>query len=367
MINLIGYFPYSFGIAEGARGTLRALNHLNIKTNAIPLGIPSLDATNDDFISQYSTEAAHDINIIYMNASQILPIVEYLPLKNKYNIGVWNWELEQFPEMWHSAFDFVDEIWTPSNFTQKSIQSSTKKKVSKVPIPISPIFNKQITKESIGLSGNRFVFFTMLDFDSAVERKNPEAVIKAFKSVFDKSDIEVCLIIKVSYNEQSAAPETKKSYNNLIQMLDGYSNIFIINENLRKEDLNALINMSDCFISLHRSEGYGLGPAEAMAMGKPVISTNWSATTEFMDADSAMLVDYKTIPVFGYFYDNILKQSHQYWADPDVEHAAFFMKKIYTDAEFAKKISNNAKNIFNTSYSLDSIAKTIQNRIGEIK
>jgi glycosyltransferase involved in cell wall biosynthesis len=301
-----------------------------------------------------------------MNPSQMLPIVDYIP-KNKYHIGVWNWELEEFPSIWDSAFNYIDEIWTPSAFTQKSIQKSTNKKVSKVPIPINTSYNKNITKESIGISDDVFVFYAMFDFDSAIERKNPEGIINAFKSAFDKENSKVCLILKITYNNETAAPQTRASYNKLIQMLEGYPNIFILNQYLVKEDLNALVNLSDCFVSLHRSEGYGLGPAEAMAMGKPVISTNWSATTEFMSSDSAMLVDYKLTKVFGYFYDDVLQQSHQMWADPDVEHAASFMKKIYSDEQFRNNISKNAKKVFETDYSLDSIAKIIQEKLGAIK
>src|SRR5205814_4759773 len=93
--------------------------------------------------------------------------------------------------------------------------------------------------------------------------------------------------------------------------------------------------LSDCFISLHRSEGFGLGPAEAMSLSKPVILTKWSGNTDYMTSDNSIGIDYELVPVakeYGPY------RPDQLWAEPDLDRAALWMKRLAEDQELARKI-----------------------------
>lgn len=119
--------------------------------------------------------------------------------------------------------------------------------------------------------------------------------------------MNVGLVVKVN--------RFKSNFNGLdmlTELISNYKNIYLIDETISRNDVNALINVTDCFISLHRSEGFGLGFAEAMYLGKPVIGTNWSSNTDFMNEKNACLVDYKLVQLekdYGPY------KSYQYWAD----------------------------------------------------
>jgi glycosyltransferase involved in cell wall biosynthesis len=128
--------------------------------------------------------------------------------------------------------------------------------------------------------------------------------------------------------------------------------------------MKSLINCCDVYVSLHRSEGFGIGMAEAMKLGKVVISTNYSGNVDFTNKDTACVVDYRLIPVGdGY----VLPDGKSMWADPDIEHAAFYMKKLYTDSEFYNIISHNGKKFIDTHYNYSVIGNKMKQRLKEIK
>ena len=75
----------------------------------------------------------------------------------------------------------------------------------------------------------------------------------------------------------------------------GRSDVFVIDRIMNRAEVTSLIKACDCFVSLHRSEGFGLGPAEAMSLGKPAIITNWSGNVDYMTADNSIAIDYKLV------------------------------------------------------------------------
>lgn len=111
-------------------------------------------------------------------------------------------------------------------------------------------------------------------------------------------------------------------------MIKNYPNIIFINKYLTDLQTTSLLNISDCYVSLHRSEGLGLPMAEAMLLGKPVIATNYSGNLEFMNASNSFLVNY-TMTSVNDNYTNSDKDS--FWANPDLFHASKLMKKVYSE------------------------------------
>ena len=182
------------------------------------------------------------------------------------------------------------------------------------------------------MPNDKFLFLILYNSGSLEERKNPIAGIKAYKKVFLNSN-NTGLVIKVG-------DCTVNERNKLIEETKDIKNIYYIFDSLMKCEVNSLISCIDVYVSLHRAEGFGLVLAEAMSFGKPVIATNWSANIEFMDEDSACMVEYELVPVnteIGGF-----KKSYR-WAEADIEQASFFMKKLYSDKGYYNYISKNAK------------------------
>ena len=190
-------------------------------------------------------------------------------------------------------------------------------------------------------------------------RKNPEAVIEAFKKAFANRN-DVFLLIKTTHGE-----DLQDDMNRLISVIGGAPNIELRNIFISDEDQYSLLNTCSAYVSLHRSEGLGLGLAEAMFLGKPVIATNYSGNLEFMNKKNSCLVNYSLTPVErnnSYPYPYTAKQ---FWAEPDCNHAAYFMKKIKDNFVFREKISSQAASDMK-KYNAENFQKAILSRINRI-
>ncbi|MEE3504589.1 glycosyltransferase family 4 protein [Acidiphilium acidophilum] len=198
-----------------------------------------------------------------------------------------------------------------------------------------------------------FIFLFQFDALSIPYRKNPDAVIAAFKIAFSSSD-PVRLIIKTQNGD-----EAKIVMESLHQQIDG-ARITIWDASLESDDRFRLLSSADVFVSLHRAEGFGLSLAEAMMLEKPVIATAWSGNMDFMDKESACLVPYKLVPLdqdYGPYTKGTL------WAEPDISAAAAAMKQLFEDRDYAKKLGQKAKVHVSSCLSEDAIAALAARRI----
>jgi glycosyltransferase involved in cell wall biosynthesis len=238
---------------------------------------------------------------------------------------------------------------------------NTFKKISshvyKIPFSIYIKPNNKKNRRYFNLPNNTFIFLFTFDFWSCYERKNPEAVVRAFKKAFGMRQ-DVQLLIKTTHGED-LIPEMSQ----LISVIGGAPNIELRNTFISGEDQYSLINQCDAYISLHRSEGLGLGMAEAMYLKKPVIATNYSGNLEFMNKKNSCLVDYSLVHHRGSVtYPNSIGQL---WAEPDYKHAAYFMKKIKDSPVFRNKIASQAASDMK-KYNAENFQKAIFERIEHI-
>jgi len=238
----------------------------------------------------------------------------------RYNVGLWYWEQETFPVRWHSAFDYYDEIWVPSDFTQAAIASVSPIPVRKITYPLYLDGNEaKLDRAHFGLPENMFVFLFAFDFFSTVQRKNPAAIIAAFRRAFRRDD-SVVLVLK-SINAQ----DHRTDRDSLGKESEGV-NVVFIDQHISAHEMNALMALADCYVSLHRSEGLGLGMAQAMYLGKPVIGTNYSGNLEFMNSGNCLLVDHEMTVLNE---DSGPYERGTRWAEPNIEHASNLMRWVY--------------------------------------
>lgn len=346
-VNLIGTSRAESGIGESCRLAARSL-----QTAGIPYGIKNLElsasrTSDDSWAHKELPEAIYKVNVIHMNANSLQGMDRSL-FQGRYNIGFWHWELPDFPNEWLSGFDLVHEVWVPSNFILDSVSRKSKVPVVRMPHGIEVHAPKGIGRHFFGLPEGRFLFLCMYDTLSYAQRKNPHAAIEAFQRSFAPDDPGVGLIVKVN-NPNSGIIETAAAESQrLRERVAGWSNIFLIEATLSRAVVNALMNTSDCFVSLHRSEGFGLGLAESMYLEKPVIGTNWSGNTDFMNSMNSCTVDYRLIQV-GADYGPY--KAYQYWADPDIEHASHYMRRLVQDSAWRGLIAGRGKETIRSEYS----------------
>lgn len=359
-INLFGYLMAQMGLGQGARLMAHAILKSGVPYKMINVSIGNPASHNEkEFEPLLTMSPLYNTNIVHINPEQI-PLLRLLyphrAWDKRYNIAVWLWELEQFPSKWNSEFAHFDEIWTPSAFTSASIEGSTTLPVITVPYGIRAEADARFDRHHFKLPEDRFLFLCMYDVNSTMARKNPMGAIDAFCSAFPAESKDVGLVVKIN----NATPD---NLSKLSAYIRNRQNVFIISELLSKLEVQSLIKACDVFVSLHRSEGFGLVMAEAMYLGIPVIATNWSSNTDFMKPDNSCLVDFRFADVKDPYYQS---RQGQRWADPDIDHAAAYMKQLFSDKLLCDHISLAGQTHIQSVYSIDRSVQTMKTRLQEI-
>jgi Glycosyl transferases group 1 len=326
-VNLAGYFESEKGIGEAGRAAARALEAASIPhvlNNVTDSGSANIDVALSSFVDNNP----YSFNLIHVNADQVPVFVamkgdEYF--RERYNIGCWFWELSQFPQEWYSSFQPFHEIWAASSFIQDSLARVSPVPVVRMPLALPPEcqINHALNRSDFGLPFDAFIFLFTFDFASILERKNPVGLIKAFKTAFGDRD-DTILLLKVAHSESYPSDLDR------LKAACSTSNVRIFDRLLTRQEMNTLLSMSDCFVSLHRSEGFGIPIAEAMLLEKPVIVTAYSANMDFTTPANSFLVKYKLTEIdrdYGPYRKGWV------WADPDLDHAAQLMRYAYENKD----------------------------------
>jgi glycosyltransferase involved in cell wall biosynthesis len=124
-----------------------------------------------------------------------------------------------------------------------------------------------------------------------------------------------------------------------------------------------LESVCDAFLSLHRSEGFGLGLAESMFLGKPAVGTNWSGNTDFMDARNSCPVDCTLVTLAE---DCGPYKAGQRWADPDVDHAAWYLRKLVDDPAWRRRIAEAGRKTITEEFSPQAVGRSYGKRLDVI-
>ncbi|MCG8415392.1 MAG: glycosyltransferase, partial [Pseudomonadales bacterium] len=360
-VNLIGYIRADMGLGEAIRSDARALHSAGIDFGIVNFeqGNPSR-MTNMSWRHKEILSTPYDVNLIHINADFLSLVREELPdhfFEGKYNIAYWAWELEELPDEWLLTLDYIDEIWVPSEFVNAAVSAKVSQPVVTIPhnVDLRPSFLHPRSYFNIPEHG--FVFLAMYDTRSIAARKNPDAAVEAFLQVFDPDDSDVILVLKVN-NSSTDDMETLK------EKVSGRKNVLLLEDSYDRDEINSLLTIADCFVSLHRSEGFGLGPAEVMCLGKPCILTNWSGNTDYMTQDNCFPVDYELVT---------LEEDHgpylagQRWAEADVRQASEFMRQIAADPTLGNRIGKAAKQTISESFSPNAVGERVIARLNEIR
>jgi glycosyltransferase involved in cell wall biosynthesis len=305
-----------------------------------------------------SNKCIYPINCININPDFFyrLPIwLKQYEWREKYNIGYWFWELADAPISWKYAADFVDEIWVSSNFNLLAMKNFHSN-VIKIPMGIDlKQSNTIFDLKKYGLNDPTFKFLTSFDFFSSLNRKNPIGTINAFLLAFPESHTNVSLIIKSTNGHQFP-----KELESLKTAANGDKRIIFIDSNILTEEQTALMTLCNSYVSLHRAEGFGLGLAEAMLLGKPVIATGYSGNLEFMNPQNSFLIPYKMKRLEKHEYPDAYGQ---YWADPDIFEAAKIMKSIFENEYLRTSTGLVAKKYIEAHHSTKMMGNHIKNRL----
>ncbi|MCI0720042.1 MAG: glycosyltransferase, partial [Acidobacteria bacterium] len=356
-VNVAGYVRSEKGVGEALRAAVRALEavHFPFVINAFE-DLGSENTESGPAIDRLSDSNPHRINLVYVNADQV-PVFQHQKdgyFHNRYNIGCWNWELSSFPPEWQGSFECFNEIWVPSNFVREAVGRVSPIPVVRMPYPINPDREVLQTykRSSFRLPSESFVFLYLFDFHSYAERKNPMAVIRAFKQAFS-DEKDVFLLVKCSHS--NFAPLTLAR----LQEECRGANIRLYDAVLPSAAVHSLMSLCDCYVSLHRSEGFGLTLLEAMSLGKPVIATAYSGNMDFTTPRNSFLVRYRLVEIGE---DHGPYKKGWFWADPDLNHAAELMRQVYTNREQAAAVGGQAREDVNRDLHPTAVGRMMRER-----
>jgi glycosyltransferase involved in cell wall biosynthesis len=252
--------------------------------------------------------------------------------------------------------DLVDEIWCGSQFVANAFAAVTDKPVTQVRLPVEVAPFEPRSRSELGLPEG-FLFLFLFDFNSSMQRKNPIGAIEAFRLAFEPED-GARLVIKTINAEMH--PE-------IADLVDGAAaaapHIDVVDRYVSSEDRSAMLASADCYVSLHRSEGLGLTPAEAMALGKPVIATGWSGNLDFMTDHNSYLVPYSLMPVGD---DGGAYPAEGEWAEPDLAEAARLMRHVFEDRSDASLKGAKAASDLRETHSLEAAAASMSSRLEQL-
>lgn len=357
-INLAGHLNSEKGVGEGARSTLRSIRAAGIPCQLV--NSPDGNSTNIEKLdSETSEENPYDFNLVHLNADVLPAFAERHRSRfwDRYNIGFWAWELPALPPSWCESFRYFDEVWVPSTFCLDAVSRSSPVPVVRIPHSIQEDIecDATFTRSQLGIGPDTFVFLFFFDFHSFMERKNPIGLIEAFRQAFKPED-DALLFIKCSRSSWDPSGMAR------LEEASRGANVRLFDSVISRPALNSLISICDSYVSLHRSEGFGLTLTEAMNMGKPVIATGYSGNMDFMTLSNSFPVKYRLIEIEE---DHGCYTKGNEWADPDLDHAADLMRYAFTHRDEAAETGKRAQQDVRTQLNPGAVGRIIRERLSK--
>lgn len=347
-INVISYVSGNLGIGVTARNVVRLLQERGCAVSILDLdpglGRKDYDRSYAALTVETVAQLPHAINLIVLPPAAIgdlLPmIVTQKP--NAMNAGFCMWELPVLPEAWIRPMQALDVLVAESDFIRYAFEFNLSDVVT---IPaVHPVYLPPgigPDRARFGLPEDAVIFFTGFEPVSDPQRKNPFAAVRAFLAACG-NDPRAHLVIK--FNNAMVNGAVHPVVRELRELCAGHPRIRFMTETLTYADVLCLYASCDVFVSLHRSEGLGLGPMEAMALGRPALATAWSGNMSYMDHTNSCLVGYRLIPVDGSIghYSRETLGRETVWAEPNVDEAAAWMRRLVDDAGFRAGLGRKA-------------------------
>jgi glycosyltransferase involved in cell wall biosynthesis len=329
-VIVAGELSRASGLGEGARLTLRGLAALGVPAWPLDIG-PLLPAHQGDLPTpeRAGTPPPGAGLVLFVNPPLLPLVLARLPrglVRQRRIVGAWAWELPVAPPEWQRGARFVHEVWAPSRFTAEAVAPLARGAVRLVPYPLAlaPPAPAPLDRGAFGLPAEAVVVLVSFNLASSFARKNPLGAIAAFRAAFGERTDRLLLL---KLGNPHHFPE---DFARLAAAAAAAPNIRLETRTMPAADVAALMAAADIVLSLHRSEGFGLVPAEAMLLGRPVVATGWSGNMDFMEEGTAGLVRYRLVPAED--ERGVYDVAGAVWAEPDIAHAAEWLRRLADDA-----------------------------------
>ena len=356
------YSPIGVSSSPGtaARGYLAALRAAAVPVSLIPLHELFVHESGVQHIER-GERPRHRIALVHTNADSVhrfLHFHERSFARAQYKIGIWVWELPAFRDEFWNEFRHFDEIWVPSTFCQRAVQAMTAKPVNVMPHVVSASAVPQAgCRENLQIGLDEFVFLYVFDATSMVGRKNPHCLVDAFEAAFADHE-RVRLVLKVTNADKDV------EFSRYLDALAARNTrCLVLRKYMEASELAGLVHTADCYVSPHRTEGFGLTVAEAMALGVPVIATDYGGTADFVTEEVGYPLRYRLVEIDR---DHGPYAKGAIWPDPSREHLRKLLRDVVENPGEAAAKGERGRARMLSDYSAAAVGRRIKERLSAI-
>jgi glycosyltransferase involved in cell wall biosynthesis len=342
--NLIGYATSPLGLGEDLRSFASILNYLKISFSVIDL--PTDSSGKVSYNWEHMTLEDYQTSIFFMSPMSCHALFKSFPdlfTKPKNTIGYFLWELPDLPDQFIPSLKLVKHVWCPTKFVQKSFMAKSKQLTLCLPLPViqPPAFGFNF-REHLEIPNNAFVVLYMFDMHSTINRKNPQACMKAFIE-FAKDKEDAYLILKINRWQNRGQTE--------LDWLVDHPNVKLVTETLMPGHLVDLYQAANCYLSMHRSEGFGRTLVEALQNDLALITTNYSGPEDFINDNNTYLIGWQARKVLAGEYPHSQEST---WSEPSIADAVMQLQYLYDNGNSLKSAQAL---LTGRSFQIEEIAK----------
>jgi glycosyltransferase involved in cell wall biosynthesis len=361
-VTLVGHPFSSIGTGRALRVAFAAYRSVGIDVAVRDVwGSHTSEAAQVAPIEPFVTTRYGAVNVFHLNGDEVVGALNHLgPLPPGRNIVVPFWELPRYPAEWARQLERFDEVWAASDYIRQSITAVADMPVMHMPLATEIALDSFAGRRQFGIPEDSYAFLFFFDCRSYIMRKNPHAVVDCFRRLLAARPwTRTCLVIKLQGIE--VAPTEVEDF--LADLSNLRPRVVVLQGVMPEARVHNLIRCCDSFVSLHRSEGFGLGLAEAMYLGLPVIGTGYSGNMDFMTTENSMLVGHRLVPVPPEGYPHA---ENQHWAEPDLNAATEYMIGLVDDPAAGRALGARGSRSIRTDFSYRAIGLRYAQRLAEI-
>jgi len=333
----------NFLLPLSQRATLGLYHHNNIYSEDFVAGLQESDrktlfALRDEFENLNGGIA---ISHNPANGFMRVPNAEY-------HVGRTMFETDRISPVWVASCNQMDEIWVPSRFNVETFAASGVERDKLFVVPEAVDEQEFDPDHHTPLPLPNRAAFNFLSIFEWSSRKGWDVLLSAYLREFSAED-DVCLYLR-TYLFSKPDGEPSEALWKLIREHAAtlglgdkkWPRIELIANQVPLADLPRLYRSADCLVAPSRGEGWGRPHHEAMMMGLPVIATNWSGNTEFMNAENSYLLDYELADINQVELE-LWHYRGQRWANPSESHLRELMRQVQQNPAEAREKGSRAR------------------------
>jgi glycosyltransferase involved in cell wall biosynthesis len=358
-VNLAGYLDSVLGVGQVARQVRSALESAGVAVAPFTVVADSAPRIRGGEPERAAGDL-HPVNLVCVNPDGLEGAHDSLGeefFAGRHTIGLWWWEVDAFPDAFRRAFDLVDEVWVGSHHVADALAAVSPVPVVRMPVPVEPEPSSGAGREQLGLPAGRPLFLFAFDHGGGFQRKNPLGAIEAFTRAFGPDDGPQ-LVVKCI-----GAQERPEAHGWLLEAAATHDHIHVLDDSLPPPDMAALMEACDAYVSLHRSEGFGLTIAEAMLRAKPVVATAYSGPRDWLSERNCFEVDWREVPIGP---GNEPYPAEGTWAEPDLDDAAAQLRRVVNEPDEARRRAERGRDDVRSAFSAEAAGRAMAARLTRV-